>query len=236
MTRVFKCHKACSYSGSDADIIVCGIQPILEPATERDQHSDGLGLANPRSLNACLLIPSFLQSSLGFPSFRHDVAPADDRLKSNPHRKLSSIFRDLCVLFPARLSYNVVGLFRLPSFPADNIMTILTESCMAPSIDRSVVSAAECVFGCLTCVSIIQFQFHRTHVATVTKLFQSIVNARHHTQLRRGLNFTSCIFHSNIDILKIFLCLQISLTTAVSNILTVRLFLFLMKYAIDLHD
>jgi len=67
--------------------------------------------------------------------------------------------------------------------------------------------------------------FHRIHVATVTKLFQSIVNARHHTQLKRGLNFTSCIYNSNIEILKIFLYLQISLTTAVSNIVTVRLIL-----------
>ena len=138
------CHRAYSYSGSEADSIMCGIQPILESTTERDQHSD-VDLA-PRSLSACLLIPSFLQSSLGFPSSRHDVAAADDR--HNPSS--SSIFPDLCVLLPARLSYNFVGILRLPSFPADNIMTILTESCMAPSVDRSVDAAAECVFGCLT--------------------------------------------------------------------------------------
>jgi len=135
------CHRAYSYSGSEADSIMCEIQPILEPTSERDQQSD-VDLA-PRSLSACLLIPSFLQSSLCFPNFRHDVAAADDR------HKPSSIFPDLCVLLPARLSYNFVGILRLPSFPADNIMTILTESCMAPSVDRSVDAAAECVIGCL---------------------------------------------------------------------------------------
>lgn len=135
-----------SYSGSEADSIVCGIQPILEPTTERDQHSD-VDLAA-RSLSACLLIPSFLRSSLCFPSFRHDVAAADDRREPSSSSSSSSIFPDLCVLLPARLSYNVVGILRQPSFPADNIMTIITESCMAPSVDRSVDSAAECVFGC----------------------------------------------------------------------------------------
>ena len=63
---------------------------------------------------------------------------------------------------------------------------------------------------------------YRIHVATVTKLFGLIVNARNHTHLREAMSCCLCVCHcANPALLQVFASLGISLTTAVSNIITV---------------
>lgn len=58
-------------------------------------------------------------------------------------------------------------------------------------------------------------------MATATKLFGLISVARNHSHMRESLSSALCVFQANPALLHVFVCLRMSLVTALSSIVTV---------------